>query len=129
MISLAVRVGFEPTSPLRGKGFQDLPDSHSLHLTQVHTELGLRLSSVEASKCGGGGIRTHASLTAQGFSKPSQWTNYATPPRFQGILYHFYLQIVRPQTSFTPAFLRVLQASLRVEPVVQTSSNNKILGY
>ena len=24
--------------------------------------------------CGGGGIRTHASLTAQGFSKPSQWT-------------------------------------------------------
>lgn len=31
---------------------------------------------------GGGGIRTHASLAAQGFSKPSQWTSYATPPRY-----------------------------------------------
>lgn len=28
-----MRVGLEPTSPFQDKGFQDLPDSHSLHLT------------------------------------------------------------------------------------------------
>ena len=40
-----------------------------------------------------------------------------------------YLAIVIPQTFSTPVCLRVLAASLRVEPVVKTSSNNKILGY
>ncbi len=33
-----------------------------------------KLGIVKKCQCGGGGIRTHASLAAQGFSKPSQWT-------------------------------------------------------
>ena len=66
---------------------------------------------------GGGGIRTHASLAAQGFSKPSQWTNYATPPIkmwFDYIRKQYYWHYTIPtpisedQSEFFPSFERIV---------------------
>ena len=81
---------------------------------------------------GGGGIRTHEGLAAQKFSKLSELTTIRLL-QYQAILpekvIFNYLAMVNPQTFLIPASFKVLVASFIVEPVVQTSSIIRTLGF